>query len=141
MQVTQHHCPVSLGDREVGALITLDRIYEIQQSSLESDAQLTLDKAMTWCAAEQDDVARRALKALALLELTQSEDNPTTAELVARCLYDRLDGASPKDEVEAALQHLAPQPDSEQLRAAGPVPVGCAAPLPSRKQGWLRNRK
>ena len=95
-----------LGDREVGALITLDRIYEIQQSSLESDAQLTLDKAMTWCAAEQDDVARRALKALALLELTQSEDNPTTAELVARCLYDRLDGASPKDEVEAALQRL-----------------------------------
>lgn len=98
-----------LADREVGDLVTLDAIFEVQQSALDSDIQTSLARIFEHLGG-RDGLDARAAKAVALLELIQEEKQPTTAELVASCLYDRLGRESQVEAVTAAL---------EALRAAG----------------------
>jgi hypothetical protein len=90
-----------LAEREVGTLVTLDEIYEIQHTALDTEAQASMARVLGKC----DPTQARAAKAVALLELVQ-ETLPTTAELVARCLYDRLDRGNQLDAVTAALESL-----------------------------------
>ncbi|PKN56508.1 MAG: BREX system P-loop protein BrxC [Deltaproteobacteria bacterium HGW-Deltaproteobacteria-14] len=94
-----------LADLPVGHLVTLDQIYEIQASALDSDTQNTLATIIRHCADHGLALAARAAKAVALLELL-SETTPVTADLVSRCLWDRLDRGDQTQAVAAALTAL-----------------------------------
>ncbi len=97
---TQH-----LGEMPVGSLVTLDQIYEVQHSALDSDVQTTMARVLSHCAQKDLPVGARVAKAVALLELIQDTE-PTHASLVARCLFDRLDRGKHADEVTEALEEL-----------------------------------
>ena len=94
-----------LADDEVGTLVSLDRIYEIQHTALDSDTQASMSRIMARCGEPEADLMLRAAKAVALLELIQ-EHEPTTAELVARCLYRRIGQGNQVAEVTEALEKL-----------------------------------
>lgn len=94
-----------LADKEVGELITLEHIYELQASSLDSDIQLSLSRIEQFCQKENLIMAQRVAKVVSLLQLIQ-EKKETSADLVARCLYDRLDRGSIISEVTEALELL-----------------------------------
>jgi hypothetical protein len=94
-----------LADRPVGTLITFDDIYDVQESALDVDTQNTMTKIRNWYSETEDEDALRVAKVVALLQLIQDIE-PTTAELTARCLYDRLDRGNNTDDVEAALERL-----------------------------------
>ncbi|MFN9287214.1 MAG: BREX system P-loop protein BrxC, partial [Planctomyces sp.] len=94
----------NLADSPVGSLITLDAIYEIQKTALDSDTQASMARILTETAS-LDPMFQRAAKAVALLELVQ-DTRPTDARLVAQCLYDRVDRGNQVEEVTAALESL-----------------------------------
>jgi hypothetical protein len=106
-----------LANREVGDLVTLDAIFDVQETALDADVQASLarifenvdrdggDPQTPGPAGSRDSLAARAVKAVALLELVQ-EKMPTTAELVASCLYDRLGRESQVEAVTQALEGL-----------------------------------
>lgn len=94
-----------LAEKEVGDLVTLDSIFEVQQSALEADIQTALTRIFNHLEFRNDDLAIRCSKAVALLQLIQ-ETTPTTAELVAKCLYERLGQGNGKDDVTKALERL-----------------------------------
>jgi len=94
-----------LADRPLGHLVTLDAIYQVQHSALDSDVQASMSRILSQCAGDADGLLVRAAKVVALLELIQ-EEQPTDARLVAQCLYDRLDRGSQVAEVTAALEDL-----------------------------------
>ncbi|HZF47702.1 MAG TPA: BREX system P-loop protein BrxC [Polyangiaceae bacterium] len=94
-----------LADGEVGELVTLDRIFEVLHTALDADAQVSLARVLDHCSKANDDVAARAAKAVALLERIQ-EETPTTAELVAQCLYARLGHGDDRGQVTEALERL-----------------------------------
>ena len=94
-----------LGEREVGELVTLDAIFEVQSSALDADVQTTLTRIFDHPDVRDDAVAQRAAKAVALLELIQ-EQEPTTPDLVSRCLYRRLGEGNQVQAVSQALERL-----------------------------------
>lgn len=94
-----------LADRPVGALITLDQIYEVQHTALDSDIQASMARVLNLCADDEAGLMVRAAKAVALLELIQ-DSVPTDAKLVAQCLYDRVDRGNHLSAVTAALEDL-----------------------------------
>jgi hypothetical protein len=94
-----------LADREVGHLVTLDAIYEVLHTALDADVQNTMSRLFERCAKRGDETAARSARAVALLELV-SDQQPTTSELVAACLYARLGARSARTEIEAALEGL-----------------------------------
>lgn len=95
----------NLAAREVGELITLDAIYEVQHTALDPDVQTALARIFSHPDFVDDELACRAAKAVALLELIQ-EQTPTTAELVASCLYSRLGLGNQLRAVTEALERL-----------------------------------
>lgn len=94
-----------LADKEVGALVTLDQIYEVQHTALDSDVQASMARVLSQCADDAGGLMVRAAKAVALLELIQ-ETVPTDAKLVAQCLYDRVDRGNHLPAVTEALEEL-----------------------------------
>ena len=74
-----------LAELPVGSLITLDQIYEIQKTALDSDTQSSMARILEKTAGGKP-MLQRAAKAVALLELIQ-DTRPTDAKLVAQCLY------------------------------------------------------
>lgn len=94
-----------LAEAPVGSLVTLDQIYEVQQSALDSEAQDSMARILAERAAEANGLAVRVAKVVALLELVQDE-LPTHPALVAQCLYDRVDRGNQLGEVTAALDDL-----------------------------------
>jgi Family of unknown function (DUF6079) len=94
-----------LGEQAMGALITLEQIYEVQQSALDSDVQNTLARLFNHEEVVSDRMAVRVAKAVALLELIQ-EQEPTTTELVSQCLYERLGDNNLESPVSTALEKL-----------------------------------
>lgn len=88
-----------LAERPLGALVTLDDIYDVQQSALSHDMQESLRGLLKKCDEHQQPDAARAAKAIALLQLLP-EHTKTDLQLIASCLYPRL-GAPPEH---AALQ-------------------------------------
>jgi hypothetical protein len=99
---------LKLADDEFGRVVSLDQIYEIQHTALDSDTQSSMARIMNKCAELRKDLALRAAKAVALLEMIQ-EAEPTTPELVAKCLYDRLGVGDQVSEVKEALELLRSQ--------------------------------
>lgn len=94
-----------LAEREVGSLVTLDAIFEVQHSALDADVQTTLSRIANDPQVRDDALAQRAAKAVALLELIQ-EQTPTVPELVAQCLYSRLGEGNRVQAVTEALEKL-----------------------------------
>jgi len=94
-----------LADQPVGALVTLDRIYEVQHTALDSDVQSSMARILHQCSQASDALLVRVAKAVALLELIQ-ETQATDARLVAQCLYDRVDRGNQLPEVIEALETL-----------------------------------
>jgi hypothetical protein len=93
--------------RPTGTLVTLDEIYEVQATALDSDVQASMARILAHCAGAgaADALRVRAAKAVALLELIQ-ETLPTDAALVAAALYDRVDRGSTLPAVTEALESL-----------------------------------
>lgn len=89
----------------VGSLITLDQIYEVQHTALDSDVQNSMARILDQCAGDDEALMVRAAKAVALLELIQ-ETEPTDARLVAQSLYDRVDRGNQVAAVTEALEEL-----------------------------------
>ena len=96
---------LKLADAEFGKVVSLDQIYEIQHTALDSDTQASMARIMNKCAELKLELALRAAKAVALLELIQ-ESEPTTAELVAKCLYDQLGVGDQVSAVQESLELL-----------------------------------
>jgi hypothetical protein len=94
-----------LADQSVGALVTLDQIYEVQHTALDADVQASMARVLSQCTADTDALLVRAAKAVALLELIQ-ETQATDARLVAQCLYDRVDRGNQVAAVTEALEEL-----------------------------------
>jgi hypothetical protein len=94
-----------LAEQPVGALITLDQIYEVQHTALPSDLQDSMARVLSQCADDASGLLVRAAKAVALLQLIQ-EKLPTDAKLVAQCLYDRVDRGNHVAAVTEALDEL-----------------------------------
>lgn len=94
----------NLADMPVGSLITLDTIYEIQKTALDSDTQASMARILNETASG-DLMLQRVAKAVALLELIQ-DTRPTDAKLVSQCLYDRMDRGNQVNEVTEALEVL-----------------------------------
>ncbi len=94
-----------LADLPVGTLVTLDRIYEVQQTALDSDVQASMARILDKCADDSTGLLTRVAKAVALLELVQ-ETIPTDAKLVAQCLYDQVDRGNNVSAVSEALEDL-----------------------------------
>jgi hypothetical protein len=94
-----------LAEREVGELVTLDAIFEVQYSALAADVQATLSRISNDSQVRDDELAQRAAKAVALLELIQ-EQTPTLPALVAACLYARLGDGNRLQAVTEALEKL-----------------------------------
>ncbi len=96
-----------LAEREIGALVTLDEIYEVQHTALDSDTQASMARIHEQAADDSTGLLLRCAKTVALLELIQESANlPTDARLVARCLFDRLDRGDQFDTVTEALEEL-----------------------------------
>ncbi|MEE9383578.1 MAG: BREX system P-loop protein BrxC [Nannocystaceae bacterium] len=100
-----------VADMEMGQLISLDLIYEVQASALDADVQNTMARIMEFCRDQQTNTAARCAKVVSLLELLQHDEGGlrTDANLVAKCLYNDLREGSNEDEVEQALELLRTQ--------------------------------
>lgn len=94
-----------LADLDVLTLVTLDQVYEVQQSALDSDIQNSMARVVEQCRNETNPLLIRAARAVAMLELIQ-ETEPTTAKLVSQCLYDRMDRGNQFEAVSEALEEL-----------------------------------
>ncbi|ELS34136.1 MULTISPECIES: BREX system P-loop protein BrxC [Pseudanabaena] len=94
-----------LGDRKLGALVTIDAIYEIQQTALDVDTQNTMTRILGDREIVGDQLALKVAKAIALLQLIQ-ESQPTTAKLISQCLYDSLGVGNNEPEIQIALDKL-----------------------------------
>jgi hypothetical protein len=97
-----------LAQMEVGSLITLDGIYEVQSSALGPEVQNTMARVLDFCARSGSDLAGRCAKAVALLELLQRDDGgvKTDAKLVAQCLYANVNDGDNGPAVTEALELL-----------------------------------
>ncbi|MFT4628622.1 MAG: hypothetical protein ACI8PZ_007318, partial [Myxococcota bacterium] len=95
----------NLADAPAGTLVTLDQIYEVQHTALESDVQASMARVLSQCADDATGLLVRAAKVVALLELIQ-DTVPTDAKLVAQCLYDRVDRGNQVATVTEALETL-----------------------------------
>lgn len=91
---------------ELGYLVTLDLVYDILHSALPPDLQLTIGKALELAQRRESKVMARAVKAVAMLALAQSDKKKTSAELVARCLYEKLGDKNLEPDVQKALDEL-----------------------------------
>jgi hypothetical protein len=89
----------------VGDLVTVEDIFDVQQTALDPDVQTTLARIFGNPEIAADPMAVRVAKAVALLELIQ-EETPTTPELVAKCLYSRMGEGNNVTAVSAALERL-----------------------------------
>ncbi len=94
-----------LAERPLGTLITFDQIYEVQQSALDADVQASMARILNACSEDTTGLLVRVAKVVALLETVQ-ETVPTHAQLVAQCLYDRVDRGNQQAAVTTALEAL-----------------------------------
>lgn len=94
-----------LADAPVGTLVTLEHIYEVQHTALDSDVQASMARILDQCAADASGLLVRVAKVVALLEQVQATV-PTDNKLVSACLYDRLDRGSQQAKITDALEEL-----------------------------------
>ena len=98
-----NQAPVALKDRPLGTLLTLDMLFEMIGSSVDSDVLLTLNRL--FAKTEADSMERKVAKSIALLEMN-SDAQPVTSELLASLLYPSLGSSGVGAQVEKALEQL-----------------------------------
>lgn len=98
-----NEAPVSLKDRSLGTLITLDMLYDIIGSSVDTDIKLTVTRLIDKHG--NDCLESKTAKAIALLEMN-SESRPVTTDILARLLYPHLGSMSILNDVEKACELL-----------------------------------
>ena len=94
-----------LADMPVGSLVTLDQVYEVQHTALDSDVQASMARILNQCADDPTDLLTRGGEG----GRTPRADPgrlPTDAKLVAQCLYDRVDRGNHVNEITEALEKL-----------------------------------
>lgn len=99
-----------LAHAEVGKLITLDKIFDVQGSALDADVQQTLARIWRFCDKGGHELAARCAKAVALLELLQGDEEnrgiATDSKMVAACLYADMRDGDNEPGVREALELL-----------------------------------
>jgi hypothetical protein len=99
-----------LADAELGKLVTIDKIFDVQGSALDADVQQTLARIWRFCEKGKHDLAARCAKAVALLELLQGDEEnrgiATDSKLVASCLYADMRDGDNEPAVREALELL-----------------------------------
>ena len=95
--------PVELKNRESGTLMTLDMLYDVIGSSIDSDVQMTLQKVIEKQSA--DSWETKVIKAISLLEMN-AEKLPVHLKLLASVLYPELGASSVENQVKTALDNL-----------------------------------
>ena len=132
----------ALTEAELGALISIDQIYDIQGSALDVDVQNTMARILEFCSDHHDKLAARCAKAVALLELLASDEGgePADAKLVARCLYNDVREGDNEPAVRAALELLH---EAGLLTIAGTTAAGTNGYKiqSSAGQEWERERQ
>jgi len=94
----------ALADAPIGALVSLDRIFDLIEGNLSSEKQKDItDIAQRWPETKSPWPVRTA-KAIALLEYVR--DLPRTETNLAALLYHRLGDDSPLPQVEQAIEAL-----------------------------------
>lgn len=91
---------------EMGRLITIDLVYDVLHSALAADVQMTIARALDLAAKQKNTLMARVVKAVALLELVQDHQK-TSAEFIARCLYELVGQGNLQPEVQRVLDVLA----------------------------------
>jgi hypothetical protein len=94
-----------LAEKDVGALITMENLYDLQETALNQETTESMERIAVKCEGEQGAFMLSVAKAVAMLELIQ-EHTPTTAELVAKGLFDRIDRGDNTERVKSALKEL-----------------------------------
>ncbi len=99
-----------LATMKLGALVTLDMIYEVQSAALEPEIQRTMVIINRHCAKADEALALRCAKAVALLQLLQGDEESTgvgtTSKLVAQSLYADIADGDNEPAVREALESL-----------------------------------
>lgn len=89
----------ALAEAPIGALVSLDRIFDLIEGNLSSEKQKDItDIAQRW---PDDPWPVRTAKAIALLEYVR--DLPRTEANLAALLYRQLGGDSPRSDIERAI--------------------------------------
>jgi hypothetical protein len=96
----------NLARQPIGALVTLDKTYELVEGNLSTEKQKDISDIVDRFRDDPADkgMAARVAKALALLEFVR--DLPRTEANIAACLVDRVGQPAPLAAVEAALHRL-----------------------------------
>jgi hypothetical protein len=95
--------PVALKSRAVGTLMTMDMLYDIIGSSIDSDVQLTMHKAFEKLDENSWDI--KVIKSISLLEMN-AEIIPVQLSLLTSLLYPELGSPSVEDKIKSALENL-----------------------------------
>jgi hypothetical protein len=92
--------------REPGYLITMDRVYDVLHTALSTDVQSTITRAFEFAARKESPLMARVVKAVAMLQQVQDDKRQTSADLIARSLYERLGQGNQLPAVQDALDAL-----------------------------------
>jgi len=92
-----------LADRQVGALVTIDKVYELVEGNLSSERQRDIHDIATRIG-EEDPWTLRVAKAISLLEFVR--DIPRTEINLAALLIDEVGQPSPVAQVKKAIETL-----------------------------------
>jgi hypothetical protein len=92
--------------KPIGALVTLDKIFELVEGNLSSEKQKDISDISQQFSKDSEDggMAARVAKTIALLEFVR--DVPRTEGNIAACLVEAVGQPAPKSEVEAAIKKL-----------------------------------
>ncbi len=94
-----------LANEPLGRLVTLDDIYDLQATAFDGDEQVTMNRILASGDVASDEWARKAVKAIKLLELNH-EKEPVRDELIAACLYGHLGDENPLHALKPVLERL-----------------------------------
>ncbi|MGH9830470.1 MAG: BREX system P-loop protein BrxC, partial [Blastocatellia bacterium] len=96
----------ALADKEIGTLVTLDRVFELVEGNLSSEKQKDISDIGEQFGHDPKNggMTSRVAKTVTLLEFVR--DVPRTEANIAACLVEAVGQAAPRAEVEAAIKML-----------------------------------
>jgi hypothetical protein len=96
----------ALASKQLGTLVTLDKIFELVEGNLPSEKQKDVTDITQRFRDDVEDagMTTRVAKTISLLEFVP--DLPRTAANIAACLVDTVGSSAPLSQVQAALEKL-----------------------------------
>jgi hypothetical protein len=95
-------------ERELGVLVAIDDIYEVQRTALDAEMQQSMARVLANCG--NDPLYTRVAKAVALLQLVQDDNvagtGGTDSALVAKALFDSVEAGDRTEAVATALETM-----------------------------------